>query len=296
MTTKKTFLKLDPEFCAEETAFFHILPIPYEGAVSFLGGAARGPDAILDVSDQMEYIDERYKKPFWSRGVYTHEPIPPADSPEQEVARIEQVARRLDLFRPERLPIALGGDHSVSAPLIRVAAEKYPKLSVLQFDAHSDLRDSYEPGGKNSHASVMARALEVVDTLVQVGIRSFSEEDLDRFPQQVDNFITPDQVEDNFAAAQRDILERTSEYVYLTIDMDVFDPAVAPGVGTPEPGGMTWRQVTRLLETVVAAKRVVGVDVVETAPLGGGNILTEYAAARLVAKIMTAFERKLAAQ
>ena len=163
MTTKKTFLKLDPEFCAEETAFFHILPIPYEGAVSFLGGAARGPDAILDVSDQMEYIDERYKKPFWSRGVYTHEPIPPADSPEQEVARIEQVARRLDLFRPERLPIALGGDHSVSAPLIRVAAEKYPKLSVLQFDAHSDLRDSYEPGGKNSHASVMARALEVVD-------------------------------------------------------------------------------------------------------------------------------------
>lgn len=289
---KKTFLKLEPEYSSEETALFHILPIPYEGAVSFLGGASRGPDAILDVSDQMEYIDERTKRPFWTRGVYTHDPIPPADTPAREVATIENVARRLDLFRSDRRTIALGGDHSISAPLIRVAAEKYQNLSVIQLDAHSDLRDSYEPGGKNSHASVMARALDVVDTLVQVGIRSFSEEDLVRFPKQVDNFITPEQIEDDFDAALAVVLERATENVYLTIDMDVFDPAVAPGVGTPEPGGLSWRQVTRLVEAVISAKNVVGVDVVETAPFGGGNIITEYAAARLVAKIMTSFDVK----
>jgi len=289
---KKTFLKLAPEYCDSQTSLFHILPIPYEGTVCFNKGTSNGVDAILDVSDQLEYIDEKSRRPFWRFGAYTHEPVPEAPTPRQEMERIEETARRLDLFRCGRFPIALGGEHSISGALIRVAAEKYSDLSVIQFDAHGDLRDQYEPGGRDSHACVMARALEVVESVVQVGIRSFCAEEVERFPRQVDAFVTPEEIEDNFDAALEKILWRSSQNVYLTIDMDVFDPSVAPGVGTPEPGGLTWRQVVRLVESIVGAKNVIGADVVETAPLGGTNVVTEYAAAKLVAKIMNAVSMK----
>lgn len=291
---KKTFLELEPELCNPETAYFHILPIPYEGTVCFGKGTDEGPDAILAVSDQMEYIDEETLYPFYQRGVFTCDPIPAAPTPREEMERIEATVRRLDLFRPDRFPIALGGEHSVSGPIIRVAAEKYDDLSVLQFDAHSDLRDAFGPGGRDSHASVMARALDCVETVVQVGIRSFSEEDLERFPKQVENFLTPTMLEDDFDGCVEKALTRLTKNVYISVDMDAFDPAVAPGVGTPEPGGLSWRQLVRFVQAVVAAKNVVGADVVETAPLGGRHLVTEFAAARLVAKIMTAVGRKKA--
>ena len=289
---KKTYLKLAPEYCDPQTALFHILPIPYEGTVCFNKGALNGVDAILDVSDQLEYIDEKSRRPFWRFGVYTHEPISEAKTPRLEMERIEETARSLDLFRCGRFPIALGGEHSISGALIRVAAEKYDDLSVIQFDAHGDLRDEFEEAGRDSHACVMARALEVVESVAQVGIRSFSAEEVERFPKRVDAFITPEEIEDDFDDALEKILQLTSQNVYLTIDMDVFDPSVAPGVGTPEPGGLTWRQVVRLVDSIVAAKNAIGADVVETAPLGGNNVVTEFTAAKLVAKIMNAVSMK----
>lgn len=280
------FLPLPLEYCRRDTARFQIIPIPYEGTVCFGHGTVNGPERICAVSDQMEYIDEETVCEFWRDGIFTHEPIPSRSDPAEQMALIESTVRRAALFSENRFPILLGGEHSVTAPAIRVAAESFSNLSVLQFDAHSDLRDVYEPGGKFSHASVMRRVTEITPTLVQVGIRSFSGEDLIACPERVKNFITPSAVEENTDQAIRTVLNRLTDTVYITFDMDAFDPSVAPGVGTPEPGGLLWRPVLRMLRAVFNAKRVVGADVVETAPVAGSN-LTEYVAARLTAKMIT---------
>ncbi|MDO5581337.1 MAG: agmatinase [Planctomycetia bacterium] len=281
------FLELDPEYCDRETARFHIVPIPYEGTVCFQKGTARGPEAILEVSDQIEHMDEEFQIEYFKEGIATWPYLPPQFSPEAEINLIEQEIGARDLFRPDRFPIFLGGEHSITPPLVRVAAQKYPNLSVLQFDAHSDLRNEFEPGGIWSHACAMRRVLETTPHLVQVGIRSFSEEDPVACPDRVKKFITPNMIEDDFAGSLAAILAQLTDHVYITFDMDAFDPAIAPGVGTPEPGGLTWRQCTRILRAVFeSGKTVVGADVMETMPLNNGKG-TEYVAARLVEKIIT---------
>ena len=279
-----TFLELPPEHTGEDARYV-IFPVPYEGTVCFEKGTAAGPGRILAVSDQMEYIDEETFIEFWKPGIRTLAPLPPEPTPRAEMEAIYARAKSEKLFSTGRLPITLGGEHSITAPLLRAAAETYPEFSVLQFDAHSDLRESFPPGGRDSHASVMRRVLELTPNLVQVGIRSFSEEDLAACPEQVRRFVTPAQLEDDFDAALAEITSRLSDNVYITIDMDAFDPAFAPGVGTPEPGGLTWRQITKILRAVFRAKKVIGADIVETAPIPG-QVVTEFLAARLVSKLM----------
>ncbi|MBO7726552.1 MAG: agmatinase [Thermoguttaceae bacterium] len=278
------FLELPPEYTGEHARYV-IFPVPFEGTVCFEKGTANGPRRILEVSDQMEYIDEETLIEFWKPGIRTLAPLPAEPTPRGEMEAIYARAKRESLFAEGRFPITLGGEHSITAPLLRAAAETYPELSILQFDAHSDLRESFPPGGRDSHASVMRRALEITPNLVQVGIRSFSEEDLVSCPEQVRRFITPARLEDDFDAALAEVIVRLSEKVYITIDMDVFDPAFAPGVGTPEPGGLSWRQICRILRTVFREKIVIGADVVETAPITG-QVVTEFLAARLIAKLM----------
>lgn len=283
----KTFLDLPSELCDPMTARFHIVPIPYDVTVCFQKGTFWGPDAILDVSDQMEHVDEETFVDFTRLGIATWPAIDPAGTPKGERARIEEVVRRYDLFRPDRFPIFLGGEHSISAPLVKLASERYKDLTVLQFDAHSDLRDEFGSFGPYSHASVMRRILEYDVEIVQVGIRSFPQEDLEECPEQVHQFITPLMLEERFSDVLALLLDRLSDHVYITFDMDAFDPSVAPGVGTPEPGGLTWRQVTRILRKVFSKRNVIGADIVETLPVSGGLKTTEFVAARLAAKIMT---------
>lgn len=289
MADSPTFFNLPGPYHGDN-AYFKILPVPYEGTVCFERGTALGPERICAVSDQMEYIDEESHREFWRRGIQTLPPVTIGESsldealPEEVMAR---VARAADgLFSEESFPIILGGEHSITAPVVRAARKVYPNLSVLQFDAHSDLRDSFPPGGKHSHASVMRRVLEITPHLAQVGIRSFCETDLVECPEQVQRFITPVMLEENFDDSLARIIDFLTDVVYITFDMDAFDPAIAPGVGTPEPGGLTWRQVMNILRRVFAAKRVVGADIVETMPLGGNFVTTEFLAARLAAKIM----------
>ncbi len=279
------FFELPEERCKPETAKFLVLPIPYEGTVCFMKGTAKGPEAILNVSDQVEHFDEETLCDCTFRGVATLPPIPAADSPEEEYQRIYSTVKQYDFFRPEKLPIILGGEHSVTPPVVQAAAEAYPKLSVLQFDAHADLRDSYT-GGRLSHASAMRRVLEFTPHLVQVGIRSFSAEEYRDCPDQIRRLITPAMLEQDFSYCIDRILFGLTQDVYITIDIDGLDPSEAPGTGTPEPGGLRWRQLIAILKRVFAAKNVVGADVVEVAPLGGNNVVTEFLAARLVAKIM----------
>ncbi|MDR1384494.1 MAG: agmatinase [Planctomycetaceae bacterium] len=282
---RKTFFYLPPELMNPETARFHVLPVPYEGTVCFMHGAARGPDAILEVSDQIERIDETLQNEYVNAGIATYDPVPAADSPVEEMRRIYDAVR--PLFRPGRFPIVLGGEHSITPPIVRAAAEVYPNLSVLQFDAHSDLRDEFT-GGKYSHASAMRRVLEITPFLTQVGIRSYSAVELRECPSQINKRITVPmlETEEGLRKAVQKILDSLTDTVYITFDIDAFDPAYAPATGTPEPGGMTWRQATAILYEVSLAKKVIGADVVEVAPYQNGNITTEYLAARLVAKIM----------
>ena len=282
---KKTFFNLPPEFTDPETARFHVVPIPYEGTVCFMHGTANGPDAILDVSDQMEHIDEELQNEYWRVGIATYDPVPSANTPAEQMVRIYDAVR--PFFQPGKFPIFLGGEHGITPPIVRAACECYPNLSVLQFDAHADLRDEFT-GGKYSHASAMRRVLEITPYLVQVGIRSYSADELHECPTQIADLITVPMLdtEAGLRKAIENILDRLTDTVYITFDIDAFDPAFAPATGTPEPGGMTWRQATTILYEVSRAKNVIGADVVEVAPFQSGNIITEFLAARLVGKIM----------
>lgn len=280
-----TFFCLPEQYRNPDTARYQILPIPYEGTVCFLGGTSKGPEAILAVSDQMEHFDEETFTDITRQGIATLPPIPPADSPEEENRRIEETVRNLDLFRADRFPIFLGGEHGITPPIVRVAAEAYPGLSVLQFDAHADLRESYT-GGRFSHASAMRRVLEWTPNLAQVGIRSFSPEEYRECSDRIRRAVTPTMLNRDYTYCIDRILYSLTENVYITIDIDVFDPAYAPGTGTPEPGGLSWLQVTGILKQVCAEKNVIGADIVEVSPLGGNNVITEFLAARLVAKLI----------
>ena len=284
-SSPQSFLVLPNDRCDPLTARYRIVPVPYEGTVCFLDGTAKGSEAILNVSDQMEHFDEELLCDFTRHGIATFPAIPSADTPEKEYDQIYQTVKRESYFQAGKFPIFLGGEHSITPPIVRAAAECYGTISVLQFDAHADLRDTYT-GGKFSHASAMRRVLEISPHLVQVGIRSFSEEEYQDCPKQIAALITPRMLTQDAGRCLKSILDSLTEHVYITVDIDVFDPAFAPGTGTPEPGGLDWFQITNVLRRVCETKNVIGADIVEVAPLGGNNVVTEFLAARLAGKII----------
>ena len=275
------FLNLPSELCGLERSRYVVLPVPYEGTVSYLPGTAGGPAAILDASAQVEYFDEELRGEFVQAGIATCPLLAPAPGPQEQMLRVRQAAE--PIVQADRFLLTLGGEHSITAPLVELMVQRQGPLSVLQIDAHADLRESYQ-GSPFSHGSVMRRVLERTGSLCQVGIRSFSREEHESCPEQVRNFITPQVI-----ARQADWIDRAMALlgpkVYVTIDIDGFDPAFAPGTGTPEPGGLDWAQVTGLLRRVCRQRRVVGADIVEVRPIPPSHI-TEYLAARLAYKII----------
>ncbi|MFO8013684.1 MAG: agmatinase [Phycisphaerae bacterium] len=281
MTPPPTFLDLPPDLADPQRARYVVLPVPYEGAVSYARGTAAGPAAILAASAQVELYDEELGAECVAAGVATLPPVEPADDPAAMMDRVRAAAG--PLMREGTFVLALGGEHSITAPLVAAAREAFGDLSVLHVDAHADLRDAYG-GTPHSHACVMRRVLEVTPHLVQVGIRSLSKEEVEACPEQVARFITPAMCDDDPNWTDR-VLGGLGPRVYVTVDMDGLDPSVAPGVGTPEPGGLSWRQVLRLLRRVAAEREVVAADVVETCPIPG-QPLTEFVAARLAYKII----------
>ena len=283
MTTEHSgaFLDLPAELSNPAAAKYVVLPIPYEATVSYKSGTADGPAAILDASAHVEFYDPELAGEFVAAGIATLPAIEPAASPAEQIDRVRKVAA--DVLGGGKFLLSLGGEHGVTIGLVQAAADVYGDVSVLQIDAHSDLRDSYN-GTPYSHACTMRRVLEVTDRICQVGVRSFAGEDRHECPQQFARFITPEVI----AADERWIdraLAMLGETVYVTVDIDAFDPSVAPGTGTPEPGGMTWQQVTRLLRRVCTERNVVAADIVEVRPISPNHI-TEVLAARLAYKII----------
>jgi len=278
-----TFLDLDAGLADYQAARFAVLPVPYDGAVSFMSGARHGPAAIIAASAHVEEFDEELCAEYHEAGIATLDAV--EANPAGPAAVHEDIfgaARRV--VDDGKFLFGLGGDHSVTSGLVRAGMTRHPTLSVLQIDAHPDLRDSYE-GTPFSHASVMRRVHDFGAKIVPVGIRSISKGDYDFMhaagitPITARQCATSDEWIDRAVSALGDT-------GYVTIDIDGFDPAFAPGTGTPEPGGLDWYQVTGLLRRVAEKRTVVAADVVEVLPIPG-QVVTEFLAARLAYKVMS---------
>lgn len=273
MASKNTgrFLQLDPEFSSYQKAKFVVIPCPHEATTSYGHGTRRGPAAILRASQEVELFDEELGyEPYRKGGVYTEKPVP--------VTRLQSSVARI--LKNDKIPVILGGEHSVTPFAVKAVAEKYKNLSVLQLDAHADLRDSYR-GSSNSHACAMRRVLEICPA-VQVGIRSISAEEWEWANKT-------GQINKVHFAEKLELVEKIEDQlhknVYISIDVDVFDPSVIPSTGAPEPGGMFWYEVLDVLKGVCATKNTVGFDVVELAPRKGDNA-PDFTAAKLIYKLM----------
>ncbi len=281
-TIPRTFLGLEDKFSGYDAARFVVLPVPYDSTTSYRTGTREGPAAIITASQQVELFDDELEREFHKQGIATLDPLMPNMSgPEQMNEDIFKAARKIE--RDGKFLLALGGEHSVTGGLVRAVCAKYKKLSILQIDAHLDLRDTYQQS-PFSHASVMRRCLGYVESIVPVGIRNVCKEE-HLYCRK--NGIEPITARDCcFSDEWVDrALDGLTDNVYVTVDIDGFDPAYAPGTGTPEPGGLDWYQVTALLRVVAAEKNIVAADIVEVAPIPGQNV-TEFLAARLAYKLI----------
>jgi agmatinase len=272
------------EFSSEDKSAIAIVPVPYDGTSTWGKGADRGPGAILEASANMELYDIETDSEVYRHGIYTALPVAGHESPEQMVADVFE--RVSELIRKGMFTVVLGGEHSVSIGSIQAFASHYEDLSVLQLDAHTDLREEYE-GSKNNHACVMARAREVAP-IVQAGIRSMDSSELPLLDHARVVFAHQMQNDDTW---MDNAIDQLSENVYITIDLDVFDPSVMPSTGTPEPGGLEWYQVLSFLEKLISRKNVVGFDVVELCP-SKSDKGPDFLAAKLVYRILSILFKK----
>lgn len=250
----------EDEFSSFESARVLVWPISYEGTVSYGTGTGQGAEAIIDASRNMELYDEETDAEVYKLGIHTVAESPSIEPPEQMMQSLYERAK--ELVATGKFVAMLGGEHSVSAPVIRAHAEKYENLSVLQIDAHADLRDTYD-GTPHSHASIMARVVrDMRIPSVQCGIRSISADEaraLDTLPTRI--FWAKDIVgkTDWWDAA----VDGLTENVYLTVDIDGLDPSLVAQTGTPEPGGLGWYETIGLIRTLARKRRVVGMDLTE---------------------------------
>jgi agmatinase len=259
-----------------------ILPIPFERTTSYMPGTRSGPREILLASSQMELWDEETSTSANDLAMYTlpemEFPFPTMEGCLDEMARVAG-----EVFAAGKFLVSLGGEHSVSVPLVRAAAGRYPGLSVLQIDAHADMRESYH-GGPFSHASAMRRIAEHC-RCTQVAIRSLSEDEARAIPA-LPTTVFYDAHMRNDPRWMDAVVASLGDPVYVTVDIDGFDPGIVPATGTPEPGGLGWREGLALLRKVFEARRVVACDVVELSPISG-LAAPNFMCARLVYKLLT---------
>ncbi|MBI3234164.1 MAG: agmatinase [Bacteroidetes bacterium] len=286
LKTKSNFLALEDEkMYAYQSCKFVIQQVPYEYTSSYLQGSHKGPKAIVDASQFVEFYDEELDQETYKKigGICTLKPLDFKDKFDKKA--IDYIEKETDkLLNDGKFVVSLGAEHTVTLGLVKSHLKKYKDITVLQIDAHSDLRMSYH-GNKYSHASVMARVHELGVNLVQIGIRAqcIEESELIKSSDRITTFYAH-QVRQNKNWA-KEALKACGDNVYISIDADGFDPSIVPAVGTAEPNGMMWDETVQFLKSVCETKNVVGYDIVEIAPVKG-NILTEYTMAKLCYKIM----------
>ena len=259
-------------------SFAVILPVPFDKTSTWLKGADKGPKAIIEASGYLEFYDLETGSEVLKKGIYTAEPIRAASSS----ALIKKTASAVTGFlKDKKLIVTLGGEHSVSIGVIKSFAGRFKDLSILHLDAHADSRDSYE-GSPYNHACVIARARECTKNIVSVGIRSMDASERPGVEDRRMFFAHAIHASDKWIDTAVDMLTDT---VYITIDLDVFDPGIMPSTGTPEPGGLGWYQVLKLLRSVSRSKRIVGFDVVELCP--SDNRAPDFLAAKLIYTLLS---------
>jgi agmatinase len=279
MARETNFGDLPKEFSTLEGAKVVVVPVPYDGTSTWIKGADKGPAAIIEASANMELYDIETDSEVYRKGIFTDKSVECGDKPEDMIGAVKK--RIKSHIENGKFVVMLGGEHSVSIGAIKAYTEKNSDITVLQLDAHSDLRPEYN-NSKYNHACVMARVKEMAP-IVQVGIRSMDSSekknvDADRIFFAEDICNQKDWV--------KKAISKLSDKIYITIDLDVFDPSIMPSTGTPEPGGMLWYDVLGFLKLVFEKKEVVGFDVVELCPTEN-NKTSDFLAAKLIYKLLS---------
>lgn len=276
---------MEPEYSQRQNSGIVVIPVPFDLTSSWLKGADKGPAAIIEASSNMELFDAETGKEVYKKGIFTEKPVI-ADNTSRMV---EQVKKKIQEHLAEnRFPVTVGGEHSVSIGAFLAFARQFDRVSILHLDAHSDRRDEYE-NDKYNHACVIARAEEEGLNVVSVGIRS-----LDVAEKRIlsdERVFMAENIRKDCDWIQKAISKLGND-VYVTIDLDVFDPSILPSTGTPEPGGLGWYDVLDLLKETALRRNVIGFDVVELKP--DSNRHSEFTAAKLIYKFLGyVFDKRL---
>lgn len=272
---------LPNEFAGLDVAKIVIVPVPFDKTTTYQKGSDLGPEALIEASRNLELYDIETNFEVYELGIHTAEPV---NCPTSE-AMVANVYHCVSKFlQQDKFVVTIGGEHSISPAPIRAHAEKYPGLSVLQLDAHADLQPAYE-GNPLSHASAMSRVKEIptVKNLIAVGIRSMSSDELEFMDKELTYFAH--NIWDNEEWIDQ-VIENLADNVYITLDLDVFDPSLIPSTGTPEPGGLGWYPILKLVKKVAAKKKIVGFDIVELCPKATDKS-PDFLAAKLIYKMLS---------
>jgi len=273
------FCGLKKEFSDYKRARIVILPVPFDKTSSWLKGSAQGPQAIISASRNLEMYDIETESEVYKEGIHTLKAISAINS-EEMINRVYVKVKKL--LTDRKFVVLLGGEHTVSLGSIKAHAEHYSDLCMLHLDAHMDMRNSYE-GNRYSHACVMARAKETTKDIVSVGIRSMDSSEIPYIDKRKILYASDIKKSRTWINS---VIGKLSWNVYVTIDVDVFDPSIMPSTGTPEPGGLDWYEVMELLRKVSINRRIVGFDVVELCP-SQNNKSPDFLAAKLIYQFLS---------
>jgi len=278
-TPPYNFLGLPEEFTNYEKAQTAIVPVPFDLTTSWMSGASHGPRAIIEASGYVELYDIETKSEVHRNGIFTDRDIEAKNTNQLNQKVYERIVKHIDA---KKFVVTLGGEHSISYGAARAHIERFRELSILHLDAHTDRRDEFEDN-QFSHACTLRRISELNGDIVSVGIRSLDISELQYLDEKKVFFA-----EHIFHSTSwvENVIKLLQPNVYLSFDLDVFDPAIMPSTGTPEPGGMYWYQVLNLLIEVIKARNLVGCDVVELSP-NEQNKAPDFLAAKLIHKILS---------
>ena len=279
MSTSKNYAGIADEFAQLEKSKIILIPVPYDGTSTWGKGADKGPEAFLEASENMELYDIETDSEVYKQGIYLTDPITENSSPEAMVNEVHAITK--DFIKRNKFVTLFGGEHSMSIGSIRAFNECFDDLTVLQIDAHADLRESYE-GTKYNHACAVYEANQTTN-LVQVGIRSMDAIEKTLMDEEK-TFFAHDMVNDEYWMDK--VIETMTDNVFITLDLDAFDPSIMPSTGTPEPGGLFWYETLEFLKQVFEDKNVVGFDIVELCP-NKNDKSSDFLAAKLYYKMLS---------
>ena len=279
MSTSKNYAGISDEFAQLEKSKIILIPVPYDGTSTWGKGADKGPEAFLEASENMELYDIETDSEVYKQGIHLTAPITENSSPEAMVNEVHAITK--DFIKRNKFVTLFGGEHSISIGSIRAFNECFDNLTVLQIDAHADLRESYE-GTKYNHACAVYEASQITN-LVQVGIRSMDVIEKTVMDEEK-TFFAHEMVADEYWSDK--VIEAMTENVFITLDLDAFDPSIMPSTGTPEPGGLLWYETLEFLKQVFEDKNVVGFDIVELCP-NKNDKSSDFLAAKLYYKMLS---------